>query len=94
MELVQELTAAGVSFETPSRDGLTFDSVEMYTYINLTLHLMPLAIVIRAYIKRNEKKRVTVEQDGKKIDITGYNEKQIESILEKSNRAFIKIKDE
>ena len=83
-ELASALFDAGVKYETPARDGLTFDSGEMYAYIDLIKYLSPFACVLVAYIKRNSNKRfIMTRKDGSKIEISGHNAKDTERLIEK-----------
>ena len=92
-ELVCALFDAGVEYETPARDGLTFDSGEMHVYIDLIKYLSSFACVLVAYIKRNSNKRfVMTLKNGSKIEISGHNAKDTERLIEKG--ATISIQDD
>lgn len=92
-ELTQALLDAGVNYETPARDGLAFDSGEMHAYIDLIKHLSPFACALVAYIKRNSNKRlVMTRKNGEKIEISGFNAKETERLLEKG--ATISLDDD
>jgi len=94
-ELTQALSDAGIKYETPARDKLVFDSGEMHAYIDLIKYLSPFACVLIAYIKRNSNKRfVMTRKNGEKIDISGYNAKDTERLIEKGATISIKDKSE
>jgi len=93
-ELASELTKAGIHYETPARDGMAFDSGAMYAYIDLALSSYPLASVLIAFIKRNDKKRFIVKDGKEVIDASGCSAKEFEKILKTWKGSQIEIRDE
>lgn len=81
------------------KKGVAFDSALYDIVIDLveSPYFIPsLSLAIRAYLKRNDKKKFIVKtKDGEIVKIEGYSEKDVKTLLKKVNRiSFIEKRDD
>lgn len=90
IELTEALSLAGIEYNTPARDGLTFDSGLLYAFIAL-VNAEPMAKILIAYIQRNKGKRAILKNGQEEIDLTGYSEKEVIKIISEKKKPVIEV---